>query len=875
MMGLQDDFVAKINQTYVEYPRAVCIHELFEQQVELTLEAIAVVCQDETITYGELNHRANQLSYHLQELGVGPEQFVGICVERSIEMVVGLLGILKAGGAYLPLDPDFPKDRLAFMIEDTQASVLVTQQSLVAELPPHSATLVCLDTHQDEIAAAVASTDSRKVMSSNLAYVIYTSGSTGKPKGVQIPHYALTNFLCTMQEQPGLSERDILLAITTLSFDIAELELYLPLITGGRVVIAPKQVTADGRALAAAIEDVGATVMQATPATWRMLLHAGWEGSQNLKVLCGGEALSLDLAEQLLARSGELWNMFGPTETTVWSTVKQISADDEKILVGRPIANTEVYVLDDYLQLVPIGMEGELVIGGDGLAVGYLNRPDLTAERFIPHPFSERPGARLYRTGDLARFQPEGSLEHLGRMDHQVKIRGYRIELGEIETNLNRHPAVHQAVVVAREDTPGNQQLVAYVVPESAQKPTIGDLRRFLNTSLPDYMLPSARVLLDALPLTPNAKVDRRALPAPDLSRPELSEAFVAPRTLLEGQVAAIWAQVLGMEDGATSEAGAIGIHDNFFELGGHSLSATQVISRLLQEFSVELTLPSLFKVPTIAGLAQLIEQAQQAGQDATSLRILPVERTDNVPISCTQESLWLLDQLGLSGHSYNMQQVMRLQGTLNVPALTQALTEIVRRHESLRTTFVTIDGQPVQIIGDDLHFPLPLENLSGLDHNEQEAKIHVLARNEVEQTFDLAQGPLLRGLLLRLADSEHVLILTMHHIISDEWSLWVFWHELTALYEAFVIEQPSPLAELTIQYADYAYFQRQWIQGAFFDEQLTYWKEQLADLPILEMPTDRPRPPKATIHGARYPLTLSSELTQSLQALRLNQKNK
>ncbi len=514
------------NDTAADYPRDSCLHELFEEQVERTPGKVAVVFEDNRYTYSELNQRADQLARHLRSLGVGPEVLVGLYLERSLEMVVGLMGVLKAGGAYLPLDPSYPADRLGFMLDDARPRVVLTQRRFADALPPHASAVVCLDAPTAQ--TAVTPTDSRndwddqgevlgKPSPDSLAYVLYTSGSTGRPKGVQIPQRALVNLLTSMRREPGLAAEDTFLAVTTLAFDIAALELFLPLTTGACVVIADREVAADGRRLARLLEDSSATVMQATPATWRMLLQAGWRGNPKLKVLCGGESLPRDLAEHLLPICAELWNLYGPTETTIWSAAWRVSPG-QPILLGRPIANTQFYVLDRLLRPVPAGVSGELFIGGDGLARGYLNRPELTAERFIADPFRPGSTACLYRTGDCVRYRPDGCLEYLGRLDHQVKVRGHRIELGEVEAVLGQHPQVRDRVVVARQDSSGENRLVAYVVPRDNTILSYGQLRDFLKPKLPAYMIPSALVVLDALPLTANGKLDRRALPDPDES---------------------------------------------------------------------------------------------------------------------------------------------------------------------------------------------------------------------------------------------------------------------------------------------------------------------------------------------------------------------
>jgi amino acid adenylation domain-containing protein len=494
-------------------------------------------------------------------------------------MVVGLLGILKAGGAYVPLDPAYPEERLSFMLEDAEAPVLLTQRRLLEDLPEHAPEAICLDTGWEEIAKESGENPTGGAGVDNLAYVIYTSGSTGKPKGVQISHGALTNFLCSMRRRPGLTDEDVLLAVTTLSFDIAALEIFLPLTVGARVVMVSRETASDGNTLLERLTGSGATVMQATPATWRLLLEAGWEGGDRLKVLCGGEALPKQLADQVLQRSSSLWNMYGPTEATIWSTVHKVepatdtAPDGGPVPIGRPIANTTVYVLDSHLRPVPVGVGGELHIGGEGLARGYLGRPELTAEKFIPDPFDGGPVARLYKTGDLARYRSDGSLEYLGRLDDQVKVRGFRIELGEIETVLDRHPAVRRAIVAAREGILGDKQLAAYVVPGSQPSGLLTELKGYLQKKLPAHMVPSTFTLLDEVPLTPNGKVNRKALPTPDLSGFRAENAYVEPRTPVEEQLVEIWEEVLGVE--------RVGVHDDFFELGGHSLLATRVLSRV------------------------------------------------------------------------------------------------------------------------------------------------------------------------------------------------------------------------------------------------------------------------------------------------------
>jgi len=593
------------NRTDCDYP-AVCIHELFEEQVARTPERIAVCFEGHQLTYAELNAKANQLANYLVALGVGPEVLVGVSLPRSLEMLVGVLGILKAGGAYVPLDPAYPVERLCFMMEDSGEKLLVTDQQLASRLRARSGRTVLLDKDWSVIATLSAQNPSVGVMPGNLAYTLYTSGSTGKPKGVQIEHRSVVNFLTSMRQSPGLTADDVMLAVTTLSFDIAGLELYLPLITGARVVIVSREIALDGEQLLSAIEQNHATVLQATPVTWRLLLDAGWPDS-DLKVICGGEALPRELARRLVNNTPSVWNLYGPTETTIWSSIYRV-VDDGHLLVpiGRPIANTQMYILDPTLNPVSVGAIGELYIGGDGLARGYLNRPELTAQKFISNSF--RAGMRLYKTGDLARYLPSGDIEFLGRIDHQVKIRGFRIELGEIEAVLEQHTDIQQAVVVARE-WQSETRLLAYVVTNGHPHPASGALRSLLRKQLPDYMVPAAFISLQALPLTPNGKIDRDALPAPDATNTLADEGYAAPGTVLEEKLSGIVANLLGLE--------RVGVNDNFFLIGGHSLFGTQLIARIQATFGVELPLRSIFDLPTPALLAREIESQIMAKVNA------------------------------------------------------------------------------------------------------------------------------------------------------------------------------------------------------------------------------------------------------------------
>lgn len=587
------------NDTHQDAALGISLPALFAAQVERTPDAVAVVYAEAAVTYHDLNARANQLAHYLRRSGVGPEVLVGLYMERSLDLIIGLLGILKAGGAYVPLDPAHPQERRRFMLEDSQTSVLLTHRRLHADLSTRRTQVVCLDADWTAIAQESTTNPVWDIMGEQLAYVLYTSGSTGQPKGVQIPHRAVVNFLQSMQRQPGLTAPDVLLAITTLGFDIAALEVFLPLLVGARVVLVSSAVAADGQQLQHTLADTLATVMQATPATWRLLLAAEWPGSEQLTVLCGGESLSRELAQQLLGQTAAVWNLYGPTETTIWSTVGRVTPGEGLVPLGHPIANTQLYVLDCHLQPLPIGVPGELYIGGSGVARGYVNHPELTAERFIADPFSGVSGARFYRTGDLVRYRPEGRLEFLGRIDQQVKLRGFRIELGEIEAVLCQHVGVSQAVVMARQERPGDTRLVAYVVTHPHCVLALSEIHGFLHTKLPDYMVPAAFIFLDTLPLTPNGKVDRRALPAPHPVPAALLEGFVAPHTPVETLLAGIWAQVLGIE--------RVGRHDNFFELGGDSILSMQMIAKA-RLAGLQLTPRQVFQCQTPAELAAVAD---------------------------------------------------------------------------------------------------------------------------------------------------------------------------------------------------------------------------------------------------------------------------
>ncbi|HVB29717.1 MAG TPA: amino acid adenylation domain-containing protein [Terriglobia bacterium] len=858
------------NHTKTDYPQDKCLHQLFEEQVQRTPDSVAIVFEGQQLTYAQLNARANQLAHHLQTLGVGPEVPVAICMERCPEMVVGLLGILKAGGAYVPLDPAYPKERLAFMMEDAHAAVLLTRGHMAESMPEHGIHAVGLDSGWEAIARKSEKDLVSGATAENLAYILYTSGSTGQPKGVMVEHRGLCNTINWITQTLDLSAEDSCLLKTPITFDAAGRELFPTLITGGRLVIAEADGHRDSRYLAETIRSARISIFHCVSSLLQFLVEEpAFDDTLALRaVMCGGEALPTQVVERFQRSSkAKLYNVYGPTETIIDSTYWLCEGANGRSSspIGRPIPNARIYILNNALRPQPIGVVGHMHIGGVSLARGYLNRPELTAEKFIPDPFSAEPGARMYKTGDLARYRSDGNIEFLGRGDHQVKIRGFRIELGEIEAALRQHPTVREAAVLAREDAPGGplasfrreKRLVAYVVAES----TADELRRFLKDKLPDHMVPSVFVLLDALPLLPNGKIDRRALPAPDRSRPELDKAFVAPRTPTEELLAEIWAQVLDIE--------RVGIYDNFFDLGGHSLLATQLVSRMREAFQVEILLRRLFEVPTVAGLAESIEAARQTGQKLLAPPILPVPRNGDLALSFAQQRLWFFNQLEPGLSAYNIPAAVRLKGPLNLAALEQSLNEIVKRHESLRTTFGKVDGRPTQVIAPTLTIKLPVVDLRKLPASERETEVRRLVTAEAQRPFDLSQGPLLRGTVLRLGDEEHVGLLTMHHIVSDGWSTGILVREMATLYVGFCAGEYSPLPALPIQYADFAHWQRQWLQGEVLETQIAYWKEQLAEAPaLIDLPTDHPRPAVQTFRGAHQSLVLSKHLQEGFKAL-------
>ncbi|HEX6289379.1 MAG TPA: amino acid adenylation domain-containing protein [Herpetosiphonaceae bacterium] len=895
------------------YADAVCLHELFARQAARTPDALAVTQFDpqrgeRRLSYAELDRQSNQLAHYLRTLGVGPESRVGLLVERSPEMIVGLLGTLKAGGAYVPIDPTYPAERLAFILKDAQIGLVLTQRHLTPQLeepmlnpPPR---IVRLDADWPAISRESSAPPATEVQSTNLAYVIYTSGSTGQPKGVLTPHQAVVNYLEAVQTTYGLRADDRVLQFASLSFDASAEEIYASLTSGATLVLRTEQMLASAASFFAICRAWDLTALSLPTAYWHELCtqldeqvpHP--EGTRLRLVIIGGErALPERLAQwqQWAGSRLRLVNTYGPTEATIVATAWDAVSPAEQLRelpIGRTLRNVQGYILDQRLRLVPIGVPGELHLGGAGLARGYLNHPALTAERFVPDPFGGcpqgAPGARLYKTGDLARYLPDGNIEFLGRVDRQVKIRGFRIEPGEIAAVLQQHPAVREAVVLARQDAPHagghpDARLVAYVVEhqnnEARTENTTAndsgsscsvrcspqDLRHFLGARLPAYMVPSAFVPLDALPLTPSGKLDWRALPAPE-GRSTVETEYVMPSTPLEQTLAEIWRQVLHLD--------RVGVHDNFFDLGGQSLRLIQVQNQIRTRLQREVPLPELFRRPTIRDLARHLGAESHSEAAAGSATAEPViapqpRTTDRFPLSFAQQRLWFLDQLEPDSASYNVPLALRLTGPLDTAALERCYQTIIQRHESLRTIFAvrTPDDDPVQVILPFEPQPLALIDLSVLPPAEREAEVRERTVAEASQPFDLSAGPLVRATLLRLAADEHLLLLTLHHIISDAWSMGVLMRELATLYTAD--DPATALPPLPIQYADFAVWQRDWLAGEIRERQLAYWKQQLGGrVPVLQLPTDRPRPAVQTFRGALEKQTLPPSLAAALNAL-------
>ncbi|TPG68250.1 amino acid adenylation domain-containing protein [Brevibacillus laterosporus] len=851
------------NETNTPFPSDSLVHELFEEQMRRYPDQIAVIDGDTQLTYRQLHEKSNQMAHRLQRLGLQPDTLVGISLERSSEMIVGILAILKAGAAYLPIDLAYPEERISFIIKDSQIPVLITKQSHYNQFSDYDVTIVMID--NGDLEQEKISRPSSEATSTNLAYVIYTSGSTGTPKGTSILHRGI-NRLVKNNTYIDLESTDRIGQVSNTSFDAFTFELWGALLHGSTLVIIQPDVVLSPFASQKEINKYGITVLLVTTALFNQYAGENPEMFKDMTILFGGEAADPKWVRVALekGRPKKLINVYGPAECTVFTTthhVTQITSDALSVPIGKPIANTQVYILDQYLQVVPIGVPGELYVGGPGLASGYLHRPELTKERFIKNIFSSNEEDRLYKTGDIVRYLPDGTLSFIGRKDDQVKIRGFRIELGEIEAVLGQNPAVRDAVVMMREDQNDNKQLVAYFTTFQPEAVTISELRSFVVNKMPAHMIPTSFVYLNSLPVTPNGKVDRKALPAPSIERGVSDTPFVEPKTDMEKQLSEFWREILGIN--------RISITDDFFNSGGHSLLATQLLSRIYHTFSIEISLRMFFENPTIQALGKQLDEIISSGKQSVSVPLVSVSRDNDLVLSYTQQGIWFIEQLEPGSATYNVPVANTLKGKLNIDALERAVNEIIRRHETLRTSFISKDGKPYQVSHPFESIRIPLVDVSDAPSTERHQRIIEMANQDANQPFDLTKCPLVRFILFKKDEESYVFYYTMHHLIMDGWSLQIFTHELSVLYEAFSQGKPSPLPEMQLQYADFAAWQRNWLDGKVMNQQLAYWKKQLGgNLPVLQLPIDRQRPSVASGAGQRDTLVMPTELVNKLHVL-------
>lgn len=852
---------------------APTIVEILSEQARRVPDKVALVCGDCILTYEDLDRRSHQLASYLRQQGIATEDCVGVCMDRSSDLAIALLGIMKSGGVYLPLDPGSPQSRLALMLSETRSSIVLTQPAYLKLFATTAVRALCLETAY-KLGTVGDDLSKGEIQPLHAAYVIYTSGSTGVPKGVVVSHRALLNHIQAVSSAYSLQENDRILQFASPHFDVSLEELLPAWAQGATVVMWQDTLAPEPGKFSAFVDRTGLSVLNLPSSYWHEwiveLARPGALHPSGLRlVVIGSEKASsarFVLWQRVVGEQVMLCHAYGLTETTITSLVytpaQSLLWDESRPLpVGRPLANMQAYVLDERLQPVAVGVPGELYIGGDGLARGYLHHAVMTAERFLPHPYSNVPGARLHRTGDRARYLPDGTFELLGRSDAQIKIRGFRIEPAEIEARLLQHPTVREAVVVAWEDTTGTPLLIAYIVVTRQAPAFLEILRRHLQQALPPYMIPAFFVPLEKLPRSSTGKVDPRLLPAPQQQLAGL-DTYIAPRTPMEEILAAIWSEVLHLE--------RVGRLDHFFKLGGHSLQATQVVARLRETLQVELPVRAIYDAPTIASLATQLEKERQLATGDPVPAITPAERGKPLPLSFAQQRLWFLDQLQSDNAFYTLPGVLYLRGSLDVAALEKSLQQLIQRHEMLRTTFTTYAGEPVQCIAPHLSLSLPVIQLPGTEGlSQREEMIDALAREEAQRPFNLVEGPLMRTLLLRLNPQEHALLLTFHHIIADGWSIEILLQETGALYTAYVRGQPLTLPVLPIHYADYALWQRKWLQGTILERQLDYWRQQLKNAPaMLALPTDRPRPAVQSYKGARYAFQLPNSLSQKLHIL-------
>jgi amino acid adenylation domain-containing protein len=874
------EVLVELNLAVVDAPKDENVHQLWEERAALIPEATAIIWEERQISYGELNSRVNRLAYYLRGVGVRSETIVCVYLNKSISRIVALLAILKAGGTYLPIDPDYPQARIQHILDDSQAEIIITQATLRDKLQT-KAQIIDLDRDEVEIVSQEDSNLENINTGNHLAYIIYTSGSTGKPKGVLIEHKAISFHIQTVVTHYQLTERDRILQFASVGFDVSLEQILSSLIAGATLVLDDtKHLT--GEEFQQKISQLGLTVINLPPAYWSQWVQAiaGKKSGENIPnignlrlVICGGEAMSpvsLKLWQNSPLKDIRLLNAYGPTEATITAMIFEIDKNTayERVPIGRPLTNRQAYILDRELQLTPTGIQGELYLGGVGIGRGYLNRPQLTGEKFIDNPWEE---GKLYKTGDLARYLTDGNVEFIGRADNQVKIRGFRIELGEIEAVLCQHPHIGEAVVVVRDDMVEGNCLVAYIVGQNSSSIEVGEIRKFLQQQLPEYMIPNIFLVLDKFPVTPHGKIDKRNLPLPKVNASDRT--ILEPSNPQEAVLVNIWREVFQLE--------AVSVADNFLELGGHSLLATQIISRIREAFELELPLDTIFKSPTIRELSQIVARSSDINNNSLTpppnlpqiqRRDIKAEEKINIPLSFSQERLWFLNQLEGDGATYNISTTLRLTGKLNLDALRRSISTIVERHEILRTNFAAEEDTANscrQIIRDNSSIDIPLIDLQPLARFEKTRQIEKTVRESSRYSFNLADEPLLRIELLRLREENHLLVLTIHHIISDGWSMGIFLEELATLYRVYSLGEDSPLPELPIQYADFAIWQKQHFPQTVFETQLDYWREKLAGLPpLLELPTDKPRPPRQTFAGNSLSFELSSELTEQLKQI-------
>jgi len=849
-----------------------CVHEVFEEQAAHFGGRTAITYNNQQITYRDLNAQANQIARYLIRQGVQKDELVGIYSEREPHLTAAILGVLKAGAAYLPIDPVYPPERVAFMLDDANVKIILTQKDLVENLNLNNQKSVLLDENWPEISKEDIANPQLKVSPQNLIYVIYTSGSTGKPKGTLITHHNVMRLFQAVDHWFNFNEQDVWTLFHSYAFDFSVWEIWGALLYGGRLVIVPQMVSRSPESFYHLLIEEKVTVLNQTPSAFRQLITAEeqvgkppYDNSLRF-IIFGGEALELNSLkpwyEKHTDTQPQLINMYGITETTVHVTYRPITLQDIKdgrgSVIGKPIPDLPLYILDSHSQPAPIGIPGEIHVSGAGLARGYLNRPELTSTKFIPNPFSDNTDARLYRSGDAARYLPDGDIEYIGRMDNQVKIRCFRIELGEIQTLLNRHDQIRGAFVNTVKDAHGANIIAAYLVPKADSVPSSSELRAYLREKLPDYMIPSAFVMLDEFPLTANGKIDLRALPNPSDHRMDLERDFIVPRSAEEEITAQIFSDLLNIT--------RVGAGDHFFDLGGHSLLATQLLSRIRDSFGVELPLKTLFERPTVEALAGAVKEEKLKSEGLHEPAIIKTSRSEKLPLSFAQQRLWFLDQLEPGSPFYNIPSAYKITGKLNIPVLKQSLEQMVERHEILRTFFKSEEGKAFQLILNEVAVEIPIIDLTALTGTVLQEKVQQLISEEARKPFNLSTAPLFRTSILKLDPDTHILLLTMHHIISDGWSMQVFIREMAFLYKQIKDGQPAHLPPQDLQYADYAAWQRDWLQGDVLEKQLAYWKKQLSSSSdSLSLPAAKHRPTVQTYQGAHLSFDLTPELSQKL----------